>query len=62
MVISSAIAVFERAMTMVSANAIKVFIYPPVLLQSLEHGALKNQVQHFWEKMLHGKTVQTLES
>ena len=25
-------------------------------------GALKNQVQHFWEKMLHGKTVQTLES
>jgi len=24
-------------------------------------GALKNQVQHFWEKMLHGKNLQAVE-
>ncbi|KAF0200752.1 MAG: regulator of cell morphoproteinis and NO [Gallionellaceae bacterium] len=24
-------------------------------------GALKNQVQHFWEKMLHGKNIQAVE-
>ncbi|KAF0205992.1 MAG: hypothetical protein FD173_582 [Gallionellaceae bacterium] len=26
-----------------------------------ELGALKNQVQHFWEKMLHGKNIQAVE-
>jgi len=25
------------------------------------HGALKNQVQHFWETMLHGKNLRAVE-
>jgi len=25
------------------------------------HGALKNQVQHFWEIMLHGKNLRAIE-
>ena len=28
---------------------------------SLRHGALKNQVQHFSERMLHGKKLQSVE-
>jgi hypothetical protein len=24
------------------------------------HGALKSQVQHLWEKMLHGKTLRSV--
>ena len=34
----------------------------PLVKVLLTGGALKNQVQHFWEKMLHGKHLHAVES
>ena len=31
------------------------------LIWIYRQGALKNQVQHFWEKMLHGKNLPAVE-